>query len=307
MNGSVRSSAGLVWRHQRLVWWIFAVNLAIAWLGSLPARKTLSAVLDHSLESAKLVTGFDLGSLALLLERPDVSARALAPGAVGVALIFLVCLLFIDGGVLTVFLEDRALSRAEFFERAGIFFWRMVRLALYSAVPLGLLMAAGGAISGYAETLANNAPQERLGFVVKVASTLVIAIAALWVRMWFDLAQAGIVRDDGRGVLRTLTRSLKLAWRSGRLFAGYAGIGCFAVAAFGAGVGVWFYLPHAAMGRSFLVLEAVTITQIASRLWMKAASARWVALLPEDAVPPPSPVNESFAHAVEVTDVRSPE
>ena len=70
MNGSVRSSAGLVWRHQRLVWWIFAVNLVLAWLSSLPARATLSTVLDHSLESAKLVTGFDIGTFVLLLERP---------------------------------------------------------------------------------------------------------------------------------------------------------------------------------------------------------------------------------------------
>ena len=61
-----------MWRHQRLVWWIFAVNLVLAWLSSLPARVTLSAVLDHSLESAKLVTGFDVGTLVLLLERPDV-------------------------------------------------------------------------------------------------------------------------------------------------------------------------------------------------------------------------------------------
>ncbi len=58
----------------------------------------------------------------------------------------------------------------------------------------------------------------------------------------------------------------------------------FAAAAFGAGIGVWVYLPHAATGASFLVLELVTITQIASRLWMKAASARWVALLPLEAV-----------------------
>jgi uncharacterized MnhB-related membrane protein len=307
MNGSVRSSAGLVWRHQRLVWWIFAVNLAIAWLSSLPVRATLSAVLDHSLESAKLVTGFDVGTLALLLERPDVSARALAPGAVGAALIVLVYLLFIDGGVLTVFLEDRALSRAEFFESCGLFFWRMVRLALYSAAPFGLLVAAGGGISSYAGKLSSDAPQERLGFFVNVAGKLVIVAAALWVRMWFDLTQAGMVRESVHNVLRVLVHSFRLAWRSGELFASYLGIGCFAVVTFGAGVGAWMVLPHAAMGRSFVVLELVTITQIAARLWMKAASARWVALLPVDAVLPVSTVDESYAPALEVTDVRLPE
>jgi uncharacterized MnhB-related membrane protein len=289
------------------VWWIFAVNLVIAWLSSLPMRATLSAVLDHSLESAKLVTGFDVGTMGLLLERPDVSMRALTQGAVGAGLIFFVYLLFIDGGVFTVFLEDRKLSRAEFFENAGRFFWRMARLALYSALPFGLLAAAGGGMSGYAETLSLVAPWDRLGFFVNVASRLVIVVAALWVRMWFDLAQAEVVRDDEDKILRVLVRNARVAWRSRRLFASYIGIGCFAVVTFGAGMGVGMYLPHAAMGRSFVMLELVTVTQIASRLWMKAASARWVALLPMEAVLIPSHVNEAFASALEVTDVRLPE
>ena len=307
MNGSVRSSAGLVWRHQRLVWWIFAVNLGIAWLSSLPARATLNAVLDHSLESAKLVTGFDVGTLALLLERPEVSARTLAPSGIGAALIFLLYLLFLDGGVLTVFLEDREMSRAEFFESAGLFFWRMVRLALYSALPLGLLAAAGSEVLGYAEKLPSDAGPDWLGFAVRVGCGLGMAVVALWVRMCFDLAQAAVVHGNEYGVLRVLGRSFRLALRSGRLFAGYVGIGCFAVVTLGAGMGVWISLPHAAIGRSFVALELVTVTQIASRLWMKAASARWVALLPVEAVLPLSAVDESYARAIEVTDVRSPE
>lgn len=327
MNGRLRSSAGLVWRHQRLLWWIFAVNLGIAWLSSLPTRATLSAVLDHSLESAKLVTGFDVGTLALLLERPDVSARALAPGAVGAALIFLVYLWFIDGGVFRVYLEDRKLSRAEFFGNAGLFFWRMLRLGLYSALPFGLLIAAGGGISGYAGKLSSDAPQERLGFFVNVAGQLVMVALALWVRMWFDLAQARVVRsalhdtmrdtmhdnlrdsilDHGeRRVLRILAGSLKVAWRAGRLFASYLGIVCFAAVTFGAGMGVWVYLPHAATGASFLILELMTVTQIASRLWMKAASAHWVALLPLEAVLPSPPVDEAPAPATERPDVQLP-
>jgi hypothetical protein len=306
MNGSVRSSAGLVWRHQRLVWWIFVVNLVIAWFSALPARVTFSAVLDHSLESAKLITGFDVGTLALLLERPDVSMRALAPGAAGAGLIFLIYLLLIDGGVFTVFLEDRKLNRAEFFENAGLFLWRMVRLALYSVIPFGLLIAANFGIASYAGKLSINAPLERLGFFVNVGGKLVIVIVALFVRLWFDLAQARVVRDDERKLCRTLRRSLKLAFGSGRLFASYIGIGLFAAVTFGVGIGVWVYLPHAATGASFVVLELVTITQIGSRLWLKAASARRIALLPVEVELPPPAMDETLVPAIEVTDLQSP-
>jgi hypothetical protein len=306
MNGSVRSSAGLVWRHQRLVWWVFAVNLILAWLSSLSVRATLSPVLDHSLESAKLVTGFDISTLGIMLERPDVSMRSLAPGAAGAALVFLVYLLFIDGGVFAVFLDDRRLSRAEFFENAGLFFWRMVRLGLYSLLPFGLLAAVNGGLSNFARTLASEAPQEWLGLFAKVAGTLVLFVLALFVRMWFDLAQARVVRDNEHRVLRVLMHSLMLAFRSGKLFAKYIGIELFAAATFGVGVGIWMYLPHSATGASFLVLELVMLLQIASRLWLKAASARRVSLLASEVALPWTPQKEIPVPVVSTTELGSP-
>lgn len=308
MNG-FRSSTGLVWRHQRLIWWIFAVNLVTAWLGSLSVRATLSTVLDHSLESAKLLTGFDIGSFVLMMERQDVSARSLAPSAVGVVVAFFVYLLFIDGGVIAVFLSDRKLSRAEFFENAGLFFWRMVRLALYSLIPFGLLAAATGGISNYAGKLSNDAPQDRLGFFVQVSGTLVVLLLALFVRLWFDLAQARVVRDNERTVLRVVWHSLQLAFHAGSCFRKYIAIGVFAVLTFGIGASIWRLLPHSATGASFVVLELVTITQIASRLWMKAVSATYVALLQNESVWPPAqiPMSEGPVQAVEVTDVQSPQ
>ncbi len=277
MSGSVRSSAGLVWRHQRLLWWIFAVNLTLAWLGSLPVRATLSAVLDRSLESAKLVTGFDVSTLVLLMERPEVQLPKLAPGTVGAAAIFLLAMLMMDGGVFSVYLEDRKLSRQEFFGSCGLYFWRMVRLALYSVVPFGALLAAEIAMGVYAGKFSGDAPQERLGFFLNVASKLLIVLVALLVRLWFDLAQARVVNGNARRLFRELWRSFKATFRSG-LYWKYLGIATFAAASMAAGVWVWAMLPHAAVGASFVVLELVTVVQIASRLWMKAASARWVAL-----------------------------
>jgi hypothetical protein len=282
MSGSVRSSAGLVWRHQRLLWWISAMNLALAWLGSLAVRATLSRVLDHSLESARLVTGFDISTLVLLLERPEIPTRSLAMGSSGAAAIFLLTMLMIEGGLVTVYLEDRKLSGAEFFCNCGRYFGRMVRLGLCSAVPFGLLMAAYGSVASYAGKLSDNAAQERLGFYVQAASVLAIGLVALLVRLWFDLAQARLVHGDERGILRELGRSFRLAFRS-RLYGQYIGIGLFAAASLAIGSLVWVSLPHAAIGASFAVLELMTVSQIASRLWLKAASARWVALLPGEA------------------------
>jgi hypothetical protein len=305
MSGSVRSSAGVVWRHQRLLWWIFAMNLALAWLGSLPVRATLSAVLDHSLESARLVTGFDLSTLVLLMERPDVQMPSLTSGAMGAAALFLLAMLMMDGGVFTVYLEDRRLSRPEFFGSCGLYFWRMVRLALYSVVPFGALIAAEIAMGVYAGKLSSNAPQERLGFCVNVASKLLIVLLALLVRLWFDLAQARVVHRNEHRIFRELLRSFRAAFRSG-LYSQYLGIALFATASMALGIWLWAKLPHRAMGASFVVLELVTMVQIASRLWMKAASARWVALQTDMAVIA-TPMKTAPAPAIIETALDSPQ
>jgi hypothetical protein len=215
-------------------------------------------------------------------------------------------MLTIDGGVLTVYLEDRKLSWEEFFASCGLFFWRMVRLGLYSMVAFGGLLAAGGAIADYAEKLFDDAPQERLEFFVNVSSKLAIVLAALLLRLWFDLAQARVVHGNERRILRELRRSFKPAFRSG-LYAQYLGIGGLAAASMAIGIWVWVNLPHGAMGASFVVLELVTIAQIAARLWMKAASARWVALRPGEAVLSAVPMEAALAPVIVETELNSPE
>ena len=163
------------------------------------------------------------------------SSASLASGALGAALIFLVYLLFIDGGVFTVYLEDRKLSRAEFFENAGLFFWRMVRLALYSVVPFGLLMAANGGIASSRGNSATMLPPERLGFFVNLGrQTADCGGGAVRAPVVRPGAGARGARQRTQ-ILRTLWRSLKLAFRSGKLYASYLGIGLIAAATFALG------------------------------------------------------------------------
>ena len=215
----------------------------------------------------------------MLVGIPVLARSRLAPASVGATLIFLVYLLLIDGGVFATYLDDRKLSRAEFFESSGLFFWRMVRLALYSAAPFALLIAADFGIARYAGKLTSDSPLERLGFFVNIGGKLVIVVVALFVRLWFDLAQARVVHEDERKLCRlcggasnsrfTPAFVCELPWD--RIICGDY---------FCVGIAIWVYLPHRATGASLLLLELVTVTQIASRLWLKAASARRIALLP---------------------------
>jgi hypothetical protein len=270
----------LVWRHQRILWWIFLVNLVLAYLGSLPARAVLHGVLDHSLESAKLVTGFDVGALGALLMQPEVNANIMAPSLLFSAVVFFFYLLFLDGGIYTVYLEDRKLSRGEFFLSAGLYFWRMLRLALYSLPFFIIAIAVNGGLAFLSGKLGTEAPQETLGFWVGVGGRVLFLLMALFVRAWFDLAQARVVLDNERKVLRTVGRSWLLLLRSGGLYLRYLGIALCSMVVFAVGIALWVFVPHHDTIGSFVVLEVVTVFLLATRLLMKAASARWVALLP---------------------------
>jgi hypothetical protein len=305
VRGGLRSSASLLWRHQRLLWWLFAANLALAWISSLPLRAELGGLLNHSLASRRLVTGFDLGTFFLLLQQPEMQLKALEPGAAAAAAIYLLIALFFDGGLLLELLEDRKAELDEFAAGCAAYFWRMARLAVYSAIVLGALVAGGGAAARFAVKLTDNLPDERIGFAAAMALRLLMLLALLFVRQWFDVAQARVVRDNGRKLLRELWRSFLPALRSG-LYWQYLGIGVLAAASFAGGLWLWACLPHAAIGAAFLLLELVTLTQIGARLWMKSASAEWVALQP-DPVPDITPNEAAWSMAEAEIEIEAPQ
>src|SRR5512147_1837382 len=135
-KGMVSTGWSLVWRHSKILWWVFFINLILGVAATVTPRIEFGSILDHSLESAKLSNGFDLGAFIELASKPEISSTALLRGSVLFSYLFFLFMLFITGGILTAYREDRKLSTGEFFEASGGFFWRMVRLLLLSVIPL---------------------------------------------------------------------------------------------------------------------------------------------------------------------------
>ncbi len=70
-KGLVAAGAALVWRRQRVLWWVFAVNLVIGLLGAAGARSQLNKLLQYSLAGEELAKGFDFGMFLELVSRPN--------------------------------------------------------------------------------------------------------------------------------------------------------------------------------------------------------------------------------------------
>lgn len=279
MNSTKLFSKGarLVWRHQRIAWWIFAVNLILGWLAIGGVRNALAPILDHSAASQRLVEHFDLAACIELFTDPSVPIQALVPASMHFALIFLLYMIFIDGGILTVYREDRKLTIAEFFEMSGGYFWRMFRLVLISLIPFAIVAGLMGAVSGMSGKIGDNALNDRVGFYVLVGGGFIVWLIFLTVRAWFDLGQCMTVARDDRGMWRNSWRSLVMTLRGlGTLLATYVCIHIVGIVAMMALMWTWLHVPHAATPLSLLILELLLGIEIAVRLWQKAACMTWL-------------------------------
>ena len=98
-------------------------------------RRVLGSALHHSLAGQKLTNTFDVGMFLELVKQPDVKLFSQSDGVLLFACLYFLFLLFITPGVISAYLEDRALATGEYFGASGTFFWAFVRLALWSLIP----------------------------------------------------------------------------------------------------------------------------------------------------------------------------
>ncbi len=296
-KGTVGTGWSLVWRHKKILIWVFVVNLVLGALATNAPRVEFSKVLDTSMHSAGLANGFNVGTFAELLSRPDINMTALMRGSVLYSYLFFLFMLFIVGGILTAYREDRRLSTGEFFGASGDYFWRMVRLWLMSLIPYAIIAAIIGLVFAIASSVAS----ERTAFQTRMVGLGIAVVLALLVRLWFDVAQVRAVAQNEHGMFRDLMRAFVISFKAiGTLLWMYLRISIVAWALLWFGLWSWSHLPGNQVWATWLVLEAVMLTQIFARLWQRAASVRWYGLYAEEhpaavvefTTPPPSEVTE---------------
>ncbi len=300
-KGTVGTGWSLVWRHKKILIWVFVVNLVLGALATNAPRLEFSSVLDHSMQSTELANGFDLGTFVELLSRPDINSPALMRGSVLYSYLFFLFMLFIIGGILTAYREDRPLSTGDFFGASGEYFWRMVRLFLMSLIPLAIVAAFTGIIFAIGSGVAS----EKTAFQIRIVGMVIGVVLILLLRLWFDVAQVRTVAQNEHGMFRNLMRSFVISFRAlGTLLWMYLRISIVAWILLAFGLWWWSHLPGNQVWATWLLLEATMFTQIFARLWQRAASVRWYGLYAEEH--PAALVEFTTPHPVEIAEVPVP-
>ena len=295
MNDSEKSplvgGAALVWRRQGVLWWIFAVNFLLAFMAARPFAASISPVLDHSLEARALVHGFDpIIISSLLMQAKGMTAAGAASGFFIV--IFFVFMLFVEGGVLEVYWLDRSLTKGEFFEASGRFFWRFARLLVFLGIVLIPVSLVYRLVSRASNALRERNANPMPGVWTDFIGLILVLFLMEAVRLWFDMAQIRAVAEDEPAVRRALRWSSKITWEHfGSLYWIYLRISIVACLVMALLFAVWVKLVRPEwVGGSFVITQLVALAWLGTRLWQRASETLWYQQHPAIVSPPFDPI-----------------
>jgi hypothetical protein len=298
----LRAGWSLVWRRQRLLWWIYIISLGLSFFATQPLVKAVGPVLDNSLAADQLYHHFDLGTLGDLLSHPEIDTHVLAGAPILAAGVFLVFMLLFTGGILKVYHEDRTFTMGEFFGAGGQFFWRFVRLVIFLLIVLIPVALINWGFTVWSDNLADHFAEPAPHVVVKIVGKLVVLFLLMAVRLWFDMAEVGAVAEEEYAMRRSLLRAFRVTWNKLRsLFWLY--LRPILVAVLGTALVLWVWIrwvPHQAVATSFFLSQTVILLWIFARLWQRSNEVLWyqqhapaVSIFPEA----PTPEVESVMEA----------
>ena len=198
------SRAALQWRLLLLWAGLLLIPTSVA---VLPVWRTLGASLDHAVHGAALAQRLDLTSIADLLA--DASRNGAAIGQAAIAAIVLTLLLspLLSGLVATAARAPAPAGFGPLLTGAFSEYGRMLRMLLWSIVPLGVALAIGAGALKLADRHAAKA-------ILEADADLARHLALLLTGVLFLLACATL--DAGRAALavdRRRTSAVKAWWR----------------------------------------------------------------------------------------------
>jgi hypothetical protein len=274
--GLLREGFSRAWRYQRVLWFIFFINLVLSHFSAAPTIHKLDWVIDHSLHAQRLSNMFDVGSFSELSANPEVKLFEVAGVSFTFSMVFFGIVFFLTGGILEAYRSGRKLTTREFFEACGSYFWRWVRLLILMVMVLIPALMLVSLVWKQGTSLMDHAAQEKTGFWILVAGMGPVGLLLMSIRLWFDMAQVRAVVEEETGMWRNAGRAFKLTFNNfGSLFWMYFRISALGWLVFAAGLYIWAKMPPARFGWTFLILEIVVLCGFGTRLWQRACEMIW--------------------------------
>jgi hypothetical protein len=271
-KGLLSNGLGMVLRNKRYIVWFYVLNGFLGLFGTVAFVNQAGSILDHSLQSERLLHGFSLDVLFELIARPEFGPTIASRGpAMFFALLFMVATAVFLPGVFQGYASTYRLPREDFFRACGRNLWRFIRLLIISGIVMGIATGLLFALHGVLEKKAAESTNELLLPEVRAAGLLVIFLIMSSFRIWFDLAEADIVLNDQRAVRKSIGAAFRHTFRSlGRLLASYVLTTIVAAIILVGGIWIWmkFVSPESVLG-AFVVSQITLLFLLIPRFWQR--------------------------------------
>jgi hypothetical protein len=246
------SGFGRVLGSPALVVFLWLSNVAVSVPLALSMAGSIQDSIGRSLVHENLREGFDMGWYGEFDAQAKGIEKTFAPSVVGAgpffdnleawlngglfetlpalvglgALYGLLWALFL-GGILHRYDDRRGFFRlSEFFSQGADFFFRFIRLAVFSAVLYYLVYRFAGWLFGWIESAIRDVPSETTVFAYVIAASVLVALLLTFVNMAFDYAKIATYKENRRSTILAGIQGFRLVFRNlGRALLLYYGLG----------------------------------------------------------------------------------
>jgi hypothetical protein len=313
------SGLNLVLHNKRYILWFYVLNLFLGLFGTIAFANQAGTILDHSLQSGRLLHGLSLDVLVEMFMRPEFGpASASRAPAMFFSLLFLAATTLFLPGVFQGFASTYRLPREDFFRACGRNLWRFIRLMIIAGIVMGIVAGILFGINGAIVKKAGESTNEILPFELQMIGLAVIFLIMTILRIWFDLAEVDIVLNDQRAVRKSIAAAFRHTFRAlGRLLASYVAAAIVAVLVLLIGLVLWMKIvpPHS-VARAFIISQLTLLLLLIPRFWQRGVAVSYwqqrmlipvVAVTPIEPEPVPIAVVSDGAPAVPNPPMPAPE
>jgi hypothetical protein len=212
---------GITLRRLPAFLWTYVFNLALALAFSFPLYHQLSKLLDHSMASQRLSSGFDLSVIMSAAQRihGDRIADSGAMASHGSVLVYLLVYFLLIPGTIFCYLTKTRSSLGNLLRQGLKHFWRFVRITVLFLLSGLIVLGPLSMLQRRWSDLVDDHFVGRPALLLTLAGILIVLLAASLLRLYFDLVEVYTVqlgthkRFSGRSdrrVRKTLVPAFRL-------------------------------------------------------------------------------------------------
>jgi hypothetical protein len=267
----LRKAGRLAMQWRLLLLWLITLLIPTAFL-ALPMWRLLSAQLDHSVHAAELAHSLDMNSLYDLMAAMSLSGMAVAEAGLAAVVFTLLLSPFLSAAMIAAARAPAPLSMGHLVHGGIAGYGRMLRMLIWSLVPLGIAGGLGAGALHLAKKYAETAILEANADLANHAALALLALLLVIAHVTVDAGRAQLANDSRRrSAVKAWWQACKLICKHpAAIFGAYLAItliGLVLLAGFGL---LRINMPRADMlGLIAALLVAQLMTAISG--WMRGA------------------------------------